>query len=222
VESHLKLKNTPSIFEKARFSGVLLGFVLIFSACNSNPQAAQQQSQQQPEEVYVANEQSVGFDIQPVPIESPGTAWLATYTAKGKTAKFRIEFRKKTAINEKDLPDFDIEEGDGKIISEPGSDAQFMLVELQRVLEAKKFPAKIQRAESLPFTFISLGRNESRYPDGSFGAKPPGNWTPAKLFIGGDEGEVFLNINPVLRKGEFSIKDPDYGDFVLAQLARVL
>jgi len=45
-----------------------------------------------------------------------------------------------------------------------------------------------------------------------------------KLFIGeGDqEGEVFLNTNLVIKKGQFSIKDPDYGDAVLAQLARVL
>jgi hypothetical protein len=45
-----------------------------------------------------------------------------------------------------------------------------------------------------------------------------------KIFIGdGDQqGEVFLNLNPVLRKGQFSIKDPDYGDIVLAQLASVL
>ncbi len=44
-----------------------------------------------------------------------------------------------------------------------------------------------------------------------------------KIFIGeNDEGQVFLNINPDLRKGEFSIKDSEYGNFVLAQLARVL
>jgi len=45
-----------------------------------------------------------------------------------------------------------------------------------------------------------------------------------KIFIGeGDQkGEVFLNLNPVLGKGQFSIKDPDYGDTVLGQLASVL
>jgi len=45
-----------------------------------------------------------------------------------------------------------------------------------------------------------------------------------KLFLpkGGDDGEVFLNINPLLGKGEFSIKDADYGDFVVQELARVL
>jgi hypothetical protein len=45
-----------------------------------------------------------------------------------------------------------------------------------------------------------------------------------KIFIGeGDqEGDVFLNLNPVIKKGQFSIKDPDYGDIVLARLAQVL
>jgi hypothetical protein len=45
-----------------------------------------------------------------------------------------------------------------------------------------------------------------------------------KLFFGeGDgESEVFLNLNPTLRQGQFSIKDSDYGDAVLAELAKVL
>jgi hypothetical protein len=34
--------------------------------------------------------------------------------------------------------------------------------------------------------------------------------------------EVFLNLSPATRKGEFSIKDPDYGNAVLAALATVL
>ena len=45
-----------------------------------------------------------------------------------------------------------------------------------------------------------------------------------KIFIGEgeEEGEVFLNLNPVIKKGQFSIKDAEYGDIVLRQLARVL
>ena len=35
-----------------------------------------------------------------------------------------------------------------------------------------------------------------------------------KLFLlkGGDDGEVFLNTNPLLGKGEFSIKDGHYSE----------
>lgn len=45
-----------------------------------------------------------------------------------------------------------------------------------------------------------------------------------KIFIGEgeQEGDVFLNLNPVIKKGQFSIKDSDYGDAVLAHLARML
>ena len=32
---------------------------------------------------------------------------------------------------------------------------------------------------------------------------------------------MFLNLNPVIKKGQFSIKDAEYGDIVLAHLARV-
>jgi len=45
-----------------------------------------------------------------------------------------------------------------------------------------------------------------------------------KIFLpkGSDDGEVFLNINRIDGKGEFSIKDSDYGDYVLNALAKVL
>jgi hypothetical protein len=138
-------------------------------------------------------------------------------------AKFRMEFDSAKPIDDKDSREFDIRSGEGRFIAEAGSDPRIMLAELQRVLEAKVFPRKIPRVKSLPFTFVSFAPNESRSPDGGFSVKTAGGWTPMKIFIGKeDEGEVYLNINPVLRKGEFSIKDSDYGNFVLAQLARVL
>jgi hypothetical protein len=45
-----------------------------------------------------------------------------------------------------------------------------------------------------------------------------------KIFIGDgeDESEVFLNFNSVSRKAQFSEKDVDYGDTVVAKLATVL
>jgi hypothetical protein len=46
-----------------------------------------------------------------------------------------------------------------------------------------------------------------------------------KLFLpkgGHDQGEVFLNLNPLLGKGEFSLKDSDFGDYLLKQFAQVL
>ena len=43
-----------------------------------------------------------------------------------------------------------------------------------------------------------------------------------KISLSGGEGEVFLNLNPATNNAEFSIKDADYGDIVLAELAKVL
>lgn len=61
-------------------------------------------------------------------------------------------------------------------------------------------------------------------PGGGFNASPPGNWIAIKIFIGEgeQEAEVFLNFNTIIGKGQFSIKDPDYGDLVLKKLATVL
>ena len=44
----------------------------------------------------------------------------------------------------------------------------------------------------------------------------------SKLFFGNGDAELFLNLNQAIQKGEFSMKDPDYGDYLIAQLARIL
>ncbi|HEY3706860.1 MAG TPA: hypothetical protein VGL22_17490 [Terracidiphilus sp.] len=43
-----------------------------------------------------------------------------------------------------------------------------------------------------------------------------------RLGDGDDESEVYLNFNSVSRKAQFSEKDVDYGDAVIAKLAAVL
>ena len=192
---------------------------LLGSSCNRSTEETTV-----PAEQYLSDPNSVGFDIQPGPGPQNSSVWLATYTARGKTAKFRIELGFSKPLDDKDSKQFDIQSGQGKFIAEPGSDASVLLTDLKTALEAKVTPAKIQRATTLSFTFVSFGSHQSQAAGGGFNAKPPGNWTPMKIFIGeGDqEGEVFLNLNPVLKKGQFSIKDPDYGDIVLARLAQVL
>jgi hypothetical protein len=124
-----------------------------------------------------------------------------------------------------DSKDFPVKTGEGRLVAEPGSDASVLLSDLKRALEAKASPVKVQRARTLPFTFVNLGENLSQAPSGGgFNQNPPGDWTAIKVFVGeGDqEGEVFLNFNQTIGKGQFSIKDPDYGDLVLKQLATVL
>jgi len=180
-------------------------------------------TQQHSSETYMPVPGAVAFEIKPVPT-SAGSGWLATYQRHGKTAKFKIELDQEKSLDDKESRSLRIKSGKGRFVAEPGSDSSDLLIELKTALEAKSFPAKIRRVNTLPFTFVSFGRNQSQASDGGFFANPPGNWTPMKIFIGdGDqEGEVFLNLNPVLAKGQFSIKDPDYGDIVLGQLASVL
>lgn len=175
-------------------------------------------------ETYISDPNSVGFDITPLPSDGSSRLWLATYNFQGKTAKFRIELGPSTPINDKESREFDIESGKGRFIPEPGSDASVLLANMKKALEAKTIPTKVQRVGGLPFQFVSFGRNQSQAAGGGFNAKPPGNWMPMKIFIGEgeSEGEIFLNLNPVIKKGQFSIKDEEYGDIVLAHLAQVL
>jgi hypothetical protein len=144
---------------------------------------------------------------------------LASYTSGGKTARFRIELGPAKTLNEKD---FSTSFGSGKFLPEPGSDPEVFLATLAKALEAKKIPKDAHRVAVLQFDYVMLGQNQSRSRDGGFSNSPRGSWTAMKIFLGEDEGEVFLNFNPALGKAEFSIKDSDYGDFVIAELAKVL
>lgn len=193
---------------------------LILSGCDT----PSTRTQEPVAERYIPVPGAVGFDIEPLPNDGSGQLWLATYVSKGKVAKFRIELGPSKPLNDKESRDFNVQQGQGRFLAEQGSDASVLLTDLKSALEAKKFPVKVQRARVLPFVFVSLGRNQSQDAGGGFNTQPPGHWTPIKLFIGQgeQEGQVFVNLNPVIKKGQFSIKDAEYGDIVLAYLARVL
>jgi hypothetical protein len=193
---------------------------MIFGACNRPSKA----SLERVEDHYLQVPNAVGFDIEPLQGDNSTHQWLATYTSQGKTAKFRIELGPSKPLDDRGPLDFNVESGSGRLIAEPGSDASILLADLKKALEAKTLPAKVQRVSALPFKFVSFEKNDSQVPGGGFNAKPPGNWTPMKIFIGKgeQEGQVFLNLNPIIKKGQFSIKDQEYGDIVLARLAQVL
>lgn len=175
-------------------------------------------------EAYVPDSGSVGFDITSFESVNGPLRLTAIYTSQGRIAKFRVEFGTAKTVGAKDSKDFPMKVGEGRFVSVPGSDPSVLLLDLKKALEAKALPSKVRRLESLPFTFANIGENLSQAANGGFNAEPPGNWTAIKIFIGEgeQEAELFLNINEVSRKGQFSIKDPDYGDLALAQLAEVL
>jgi hypothetical protein len=185
----------------------LTGFLLA-AGCKSKPLV---------EPPYTAADGAVGFAVKletdKSNLDGP-TRWLATHTSGGHTAQFRIEFD-----GAKDSSRL----GEGRLVAVTGSDAIVLMRELNKALEAKALPARVTRMESVPFEYFVLGGNLYRQTDGGLSGDREGNWTAIKLFFGQhDEGELFLNLNPVLGKGEFSIKDPDYGDYLVAELAKVL
>jgi hypothetical protein len=143
--------------------------------------------------------------------------YQAAYVAEGKTARFDIEVTMARPSGQ--LP---VAFTRGKFIAVPNSDASGMLLALQKTLQAKTLPSNTVRVDELPFAAVILGDHVSHSPNGGFAVNPPGNWTAIKLFLGGGSSEVFLDLNTVLGKGEFSMKDPEYGDGVLQELAKVL
>jgi hypothetical protein len=171
----------------------------------------------------VSNADSVGFDVKlerGSPDLKQPTLWLATHKSKGHVATFRVELSDATGKPAGGPIPFTF--GKGRFISEPGSDSGELMQALKKALQAKTLPAKAKRVKELPFEFVVLGIGGHREPDGSFDSKKKGTWIALKLFLGNDQGEVFLNLDPVSGKGEFSIKDSDYGDYVVNRLAQVL
>jgi hypothetical protein len=175
-------------------------------------------------EPYISDPNSVEFDISPLPGNDGSRQWLATYSGQNKTAKFRIVIGPPVPMNSEKDTGMKMSSGSGAILAVPDSDSSTMLAALAKALEAKHVPAHAQRASRLPFTYVILGENNSQASGGGFSEKPAGSWTAMKIFVGDgeDEGEVFLNFNSVSRKAQFSEKDVDYGDTVVAKLATVL
>jgi hypothetical protein len=159
------------------------------------------------------------FDLQPLPQSGAFQRYDCTFEAEGKTARFQFEVNSGATSGAPGIAF-----GSGKFMAVAGSDASVFLRKLQKALEAKTLPVQPKRVAELPFTAEILGTKQSHSKDGGFFTKPPGHWTATKIFIGkkDDPAEVFLNFNTVLHKGEFSIKDPEYGDDLLKEFAKVL
>jgi len=167
-------------------------------------------------EPWSLSDEAVVVDLTSTGSETGSPHWLATYRAGGKIAKLGIELGPDHAVDQF------ASTGDGRFLRERNSDPSIFLADLKKALDAKTVPTKITKVDSLPFKFVVLGRNQSRSSSGGFSSNPPGDWTAMKLFLANGEGEVFFNLSPTAKKAEFSIKDSDYGDIVLAELAKVL
>jgi len=153
-------------------------------------------------------------------VHVPGVEYYeCRYQAREHIAKFGLQFKKGPMTGKPAMTPVE-----GKFVAIPGSEDTVLLEDLARALEAKKIPRNSPRISELPFDGVVLGEAESRGFYGGFSQNPKGDWTTMKIFLpkGGDDGEVYLNLNSVSGHGEFSIKDSDYGDYVIAELAKVL
>jgi hypothetical protein len=205
-----------------RYWILCVGAILVIGGgCSRSPESKATKAS----EAYVPDPGSVNFDIVPVAGVKDSSQWIATCSSQGKTARFRIEFGPEKPFQQEEQETAPVTTGVGQFVDENGSDSSVLLLELKRALGAKELPKHVQRVKILPFVFLGFGRHLSHAPTGGgMFADPPGNWTSMKIFLGSKshEADLFLNLNPVTKKGELSIKDPEYGDRVLAQLAKVM
>ena len=194
----------------------LAGMILL-AGCQKAPQ------QLASAEPFSPVEGSVGFDaIASAPNAHGTVTWTASYASNQGVTRFQIQIPPTQGSSS----DPSISFGKGSFLAVTGSQPSALLEALKPALEAKQLPRKVAHTTELPFTYAILGTGMSRNKNGGFDLKPGGSWTAMKIFLtvpGKDEeAEVFLNLSASSKKGEFSIKDPDYGDDILGQLARVL
>jgi len=69
-------------------------------------------------------------------------------------------------------------------------------------------PGNVKRVPELSFDAVVLGLKQTQDLDGGCRSKSPGDWIAAKIFLseGDNDAEVFLNLDPVDGKREFSIQ----------------
>lgn len=172
-------------------------------------------------EPYLADDASVPMKLEPVESLDGSQQWIVTYESLGKTAKFKIELGPAELQPENE---FNIRSGEGRFIPAPESDSSVLLADLEKALQAHLRHTPAAKKTTVPFTYAILGEKLSEARNGGFSVQPAGEWTAMKLFLGAgeEESELFLNVNSKRRTARFSMKDPDYGDLVLAELAKVL
>ena len=147
--------------------------------------------------------------------------YLARYTKNGSTARFGIEFRAEKSLDSQ--AGMRIRTGHGSFLADPKSDNSQLLAELKSALAANSIPSKSIRVRELPFTFVFLGENDEISEDGGLKGSATGHWVGAKLFLGpAQETEIFFNFEKPGGRAEFSMKDEEYGDALMKELAKVL
>ena len=144
------------------------------------------------------------------------------------------------AAGDSDLCQFEIVIGDQKHISgapfafstatlvrRSGADCTEFLQALAPTLGFHGHLPSAPAVANLSVSIAVLGVNQSRdgangEVAGGFVSNPQGPWIVTKLFLADGEGEVFLNLNPKDGVGEFSLKEEDYADIVVNELAKIL
>jgi hypothetical protein len=163
------------------------------------------------------------FDIKAVKVPAGKrntTLFDCTYSARGKTAKFQMQF----TVQAQAKGEAGMTAAEGSFLSVAGSDNSVLLEDLKKTLQATQLAKNSIRTKESRFDAAILGTKQSRSDDDEFFRTPPGDWTAMKIFLpkGGDDGEMFLNFNTAQGRAEFSMKDEEYSDYLVEALSKVL
>ena len=169
-----------------------------------------------------------GSDILRLEIEPQSVSdthrrvWTARYRSSSGATEFEIELEVAEPVAPSPF-------AHGAVIFRriAGSTPGTMLSDLSRCLGLRTAPTAGSPVDELRCDMSFMGSRLTRGtgPDmlaGSFTSSPPGDWIVGKVFFSDGEGEVYLAVNPVERRGEFLAKDPEYSEAVVREFGRVL
>jgi hypothetical protein len=167
---------------------------------------------------------SVVLDLTVVEQQAQGedeslTTWLAFRTYGGDTASLLVEMLVKP------LP-----EDSAAVFTEgtffAAKRSPKLLKDIGRVLRAANADdiiAKASKTDEVPYRAAISGENLSRNPQtGYFVMRPAGGWLTTKVFIGPKNSEFNINIDTEGLKLEINPVGAEFGNGVLAELAKVL
>jgi hypothetical protein len=164
----------------------------------------------------------LSFDLVPrTATAADNRAWVARYGSGTAVAEFEIHMR----VAEPASPS-PFAPGSVTFRRVPNANGSGLLRDLAGALGLSEVPSVGTPLDELTCDVSFMGSHLTRGsgPDvlaGSFTSRPPGDWIVGKVFFADGEGEVFLAVNPVLRRGEFLAKDPELATPALREFGRL-
>lgn len=107
----------------------------------------------------------------------------------------------------------------GSFMRDRASDTQPLINALAAALEVSAGAISAEKAESVPFSALILNSAAAEPNNGAATAGMPITTT---VFVGKEEAQFYLSLNPAAGIGQITLKDPAHSVVVLKEISKIL